>query len=261
MIPVTRGDGGDAMGLRDEKKRQTRTAILEGALARFRQVGFDATRVRDITAGAADQRGDVLQLLPVEAVGARGGGRGAAARARWSGSRGACAAHDPVPDRLEDLMEDFVADFAHDRELAALLGAHTTFFSGFGSERLERARELLTEMFATGQRRGEIRADVPSSQLAQLFLELMLAMIRTWVDEPDDSRPLAERLRLALSILLRGCIVAVGGDRGRSHRSSSRISSRRPGDPRPPAAPRPPPATRSARSGGPRRPSRRSARR
>ena len=48
MIPVTR-HGGDAMGLRDEKKAQTRIAILEGALARFRRVGFDTTRVRDIT--------------------------------------------------------------------------------------------------------------------------------------------------------------------------------------------------------------------
>ena len=174
---------------------------------------------------------------------------------------GSVQRHDPVPDRLEDLMKDFVADFSHDRELAALLGAHTTFFSGFGSERLERARELLSDMFATGQRRGEIRVDVPSSQLAQLFVELMLAMIRTWVDEPDDSRPLAERLQLALSILLRGCIVVAVDQADRSHRSTSRISSRRPGDPRRPAAPRPPRARRPARSGGPRHPSRRNARR
>ena len=205
MILVTR-HGGDAMGLRDEKKRQTRTAILEGALARFRQVGFDTTRVRDITQELQISEATFFNYFPSKQSVLEEAAEELLTRsmARLEGS---VQRQDPVPDRLEDLMKDFVADFSHDRELAALLGAHTTFFSGFGSERLERARELLSDMFATGQQRGEIRVDVPSSQLAQLFVELMLAMIRTWVDEPDDSRPLAERLQLALSILLRGCIV------------------------------------------------------
>jgi hypothetical protein len=113
---------------------------------------------------------------------------------------------DPVPDRLEAMLEEFVSDFASDRQLASLLGAHTTFFTGSGSERLVHAHVLLSTLFEAGQERDEIRGDVPATQLAQIFLELVMAMIRTWCDDPADLRPLGERLGLAMSILLRGCV-------------------------------------------------------
>ena len=195
------------LGLRDEKKRQTRTAILEGALARFRQEGFAATRVRDIAAELQISEATFFNYFPTKQSVLEEAAEELLQRSMdrlESGVR----RDDPVPARLEGLMEDFVADFESDREFAALLGAHTTFFAGSGSERLLRAHELLTEIFAEGQERGEIRTDVRATQLAQLFLELVLAMIRTWVDEPDDDRPLADRLRLVLSILLRGCVAS-----------------------------------------------------
>jgi AcrR family transcriptional regulator len=201
-----RATGVTRMGLRDDKKRQTRIAILEGALARFREEGFATTRVRDITQELQISEATFFNYFPSKQSVLEEAAEELLERSMLRLEE-SVHREDPVPDRLDDLMKDFVADFSNDRQLAALLGAHTTFFSGSGSERLERARQLLSDMFATGQRRGEIRADVPSSQLGQLFVELMLAMIRTWVDEPDDSRPLAERLSVALSILLRGCVV------------------------------------------------------
>jgi AcrR family transcriptional regulator len=200
--------GGAAMGLRDDKKRQTRTAILEGALARFRVEGFASTRVRDITEELQISEATFFNYFPSKQSVLEEAAEELLQRSMQR-LEGSVQRRDPVPDRLEDLMEDFVTDFTQDRELAALLGAHTTFFSGGGSERLARAHELVTEMFAEGQRRGEIRADVTSAQLAQLYLEFVLSMIRSWVDDTDDTRPLGERLRLSLSILLRGCVVQV----------------------------------------------------
>jgi AcrR family transcriptional regulator len=194
------------MGLRDDKKRQTRTAILTEALSRFREEGFATTRVRDIAAELNISEATFFNYFPskqsILEEAAEELLQRSMARLEEAGAHGP----DPVPARLEALMEDFVGDFASDRQLAALLGAHTTFFSGVGSQRLTRAHELLAEMLAQGQQRGEIRTDVSSTQLAHLFLALVLAMIRTWVDEPDSDEPLAERLRLALSILLRGCV-------------------------------------------------------
>src|SRR3972149_7661346 len=38
----------EAMGLRDEKKRQQRREILEEAIGLFRECGYDETRVQDI---------------------------------------------------------------------------------------------------------------------------------------------------------------------------------------------------------------------
>jgi AcrR family transcriptional regulator len=195
------------MGLRDDKKRETRTAILEGALARFRQEGFDATRVRDITAELRISEATFFNYFPTKQAVLE---EAAEELLQRSIGRLQAEVHSdvPVPDRLEGMMAEFVADFAGDRELAALLGAHTTFFAGNRSERLTYARGLVTELFTEGQARGEVRADVSAQTLSQLFIELVLAMIRTWVDDPDDERPLGERLKLTLSILLWGCVTA-----------------------------------------------------
>jgi AcrR family transcriptional regulator len=199
------------MGLRDDKKRETRTAILEGALARFRQEGFDATRVRDITTELRISEATFFNYFPTKQAVLE---EAAEELLKRSIERLEAGVHraDAVPDRLEAMLADFVADFAGDRELAALLGAHTTFFAGNRSERLTYARGLVTELFAEGQERGEIRTDVNAQTLAQLFIELVLAIIRTWVDDPDDDRPLGERLELALSILLRGCVTSAVAD-------------------------------------------------
>jgi AcrR family transcriptional regulator len=199
------------MGLREDKKRQTRAAILEGALARFRAEGFDATRVRDITTELQISEATFFNYFPSKQSVLEEAAEELLQRSMDRLEAGV-RRDDPVPDRLESMTAALVADFAEDRELASLLGAHTTFFSGNGSERLLRAHELLTELFEEGQARGEIRGDVSCVQLAQLFMDLILAMIRTWVDDPTDERPLAERLGIALSILLRGC-VAPAADR------------------------------------------------
>ena len=221
--------GGAAMGLRDDKKRQTRTAILEGALARFREEGFASTRVRDITEELQISEATFFNYFPSKQSVLEEAAEELLQRSMQR-LEGSVQRRDPVPDRLEDLMEDFVTDFTQDRELAALLGAHTTFFSGGGSERLARAHELVTEMFAEGQRRGEIRADVTSAQLAQLYLEFVL------VDDPlvggrHRRHPPARRAAAPLAVdpvaRLRGAGRALA--RGRRAR---RISSRRPGDPR-----------------------------
>jgi AcrR family transcriptional regulator len=193
------------MGLRDDKKRETRSAILRGALARFRQEGFDATRVRDIAAEARISEATFFNYFPSKQAVLEEAAEELLQRA-MDRLEANVVLDDPVPDRLEAMLEEFVADFASDRELASLLGAHTTFFTGSGSERLAHAHQLLAALFEAGQERAEIRADVPSTQLAQIFLELVMAMVRTWCDDPADVRPLGERLRLAMSILLRGCV-------------------------------------------------------
>ena len=50
-VPYDSGhtSGGETLGLREEKKRETRAAIVAIALELFRTQGFERTRIQDIS--------------------------------------------------------------------------------------------------------------------------------------------------------------------------------------------------------------------
>ena len=204
MIPVTPATGG-AVGLRDEKKLEMRRSILETAVSLFRVNGFDATRVRDIASRLRISEATFFNYFATKHAVLE-----AAADELFDQAidRLEEAVHTdaPVPERLEGLIDLFAADFERDPELAGLVGDHTMVFAG-GTDRLTRAHGLLTELFASGMARGEIRSDLEPSQLAELNMAMILATIHAWVGagDDDDGRPLGERLRAATRVLLHGC--------------------------------------------------------
>ena len=81
--------------------------------------------------------------------------------------------------RLEELVRDFAANFAGDRDFAAQLALHTRL--GLGREREQQTHRLLAELVEEGQRRGEIRADVPARRLAELFMAVVLVTVSNWL--------------------------------------------------------------------------------
>src|SRR5689334_3299302 len=128
MIDVT-ARGGAGMGLRDDKKRETRQAILDTTLALFREQGFDATRVQDVVARLRISEGTFFNYFPtkqsvLEAF--------AADLVEPSIDRLDQVAVDdrPVPVRLADQARAFARSFEDDRELVVLLARHTDFFNG-----------------------------------------------------------------------------------------------------------------------------------
>jgi serine/threonine protein kinase len=79
-------------------------------------------------------------------------------------------------------------DFAGDREFAAQLALHTQL--GLGREQERETHVLLARLFEEGQRRGEIRSDVPAGQLAELFTAAVLVTISNWLMAPAGEDPL-----------------------------------------------------------------------
>jgi AcrR family transcriptional regulator len=118
----------------------------------------------------------------------------------------------PVTERLEELVRSFATHFAGDREFAGLLALNTQLWL------LRRHRQethgLLTRLLDEGQRRGEIRYDLPASQLAEMFTAVVLVTISNWLLAPDgdddtggetsDEDPLDERLLRAWRVLSDG---------------------------------------------------------
>jgi NADH dehydrogenase len=193
------------VGLREEKKQEMRQAILDTTVALFRERGFAGARIQDVAGRLRISEGtffnyfptkqSVLDAVAVELVDE------SIDRLR----REVVDDDRPVPARLAELLEAFAASFGEDRELATLLVTHTAFFSGVRTDRRERGHLLLTELFAEGQARAEIRDDVPPQQLAAMTMAIALAAVQAWVADPHAEQTLEQRLVLGASVMLTGC--------------------------------------------------------
>jgi AcrR family transcriptional regulator len=193
------------LGLREEKKRETRAAIVATALDLFRAQGFETTRIQDIAGRLRISEATFFNYFPTKqsvlaavADGMIESSFEALAREVTDGAR-------PVSERLDEIARVFSAQFEGDRAFIVLLATHTRYFLGERTERFEQASTLLTQLFLEGQRRGEIRSDIPADQLAELFLTLTFAAIQRWVAVDASGPPLSERLRRAASVLIDGC--------------------------------------------------------
>jgi AcrR family transcriptional regulator len=199
------------MGLREEKKEQQRQAILETAMGLFRERGFEQTRVQDVTDRLRISEATFFNYFPTKQSVLE-------AAAVDLLDRTMALLHDdvendgrPVSKRLESLVRSFATHFAGDREFAGLLALNAQLWL------LRRQRQetygLLTRLLDEGQRRGEIRKDLPASQLAEMFIAVVLVTISNWLLAPGDDGggsesfdedPLDERLLRAWRVLSDG---------------------------------------------------------
>ena len=67
--------------------------------------------------------------------------------------------------------------------------------------------DLLAELFAEGQTRGEIRADMEPLQLAEILEGIFVITAGNWLFQwwKDGTGPLDERLMRAVNVFLDGC--------------------------------------------------------
>ena len=192
------------MGLREDKKRATRTAIIDTSLALFRERGFDDTRVQDVADRLHISEGTFFNYFPTKLAVLEEVGVHLLDQAieLLEADR---EADLTVPQRLEASSTAFARTFEHDKQFAALLATHTMLFSPTRAARLARVHTLLCGLFAEGQARAEIRADIDAGQLADAFLAVSAAMVQGWAALEDTADSLEKRLLDATAVILWGC--------------------------------------------------------
>lgn len=197
------------MGLREEKKQELRQAILDTAVALFRERGFEETRVQDVTARLRISEGTFFNYYPSKQSVLEAAAAWIIDVAVELAHHDAVADHRPAIERLEECMRAWATNFAGDREFATLLAQHTQLFLARWSEEQwqERAYRPLILILEEGQRRGEIRADVPAGQLAELYLATSLTTVSNWLLHPPGRESLDERLLLAWSVFRDGIVL------------------------------------------------------
>jgi len=185
------------MGRRERHRAETRERIFRAALRLFAERGYLQTTVEDITEAADVGKGTFFNYFRTkEHVLARyGEERIEEIERSLERARGG---KEPVLGVLEELATDLAGQSSESPELLrAVFAAHVSCAPVLAElqKRIRLARELLTEIFALGQERGEIRRDAAPSELAGLMRLIFMGVTLSWAVNPESSlRGTAERV-------------------------------------------------------------------
>ncbi len=178
---------------RERRRAETRERLFRAALDLFAKRGFLETTVEDITEAADVGKGTFFNYFPTkEHVLATFGAQRLAEieRARDRAQNG------PVLSALRELAIDLAGQAKESPALLrAIYAAHASCAPVRAElqKRLKTGRNLMTEVFEIAQDRGEIRRDVPASELARLTQVILLGVAVAWALNPDSSlRSIAE---------------------------------------------------------------------
>ena len=199
------------MARREEKKQAQRRAILDTTIALVRERGLDETRVQDVIAQVGISEKTFFNYFP---------SKQAVLEAHASETnelyaallRNSLAQPDrPALERLEEIVRVQASFFSADRDLMAILATRSGVFFGATGQLRERQQDdqrLLAELFADGQRRGELDQTLDPLQLAELFTAIVLLTTLNWLDRwwPQEG-DLETRLLGAFNVFIHGCVV------------------------------------------------------
>jgi AcrR family transcriptional regulator len=155
------------------------------------------TTVEDITEAADVGKGTFFNYFPTkELVLARYGEERILEISRCL--ERARAGHEPVLSVLEDLASDLAGQSSESPDLLRSVFAANLSCAPVRAElhkRIQRGRELLGEIFAIGQERGEVRRDIPPAELGRLVRLIFMGVTIAWAINPEGAlRGTAERV-------------------------------------------------------------------
>jgi AcrR family transcriptional regulator len=203
-------------GRRERRKTEVRQRLFRAALHLFGVRGFSATTVEDITQAADVGKGTFFNYFPTKEL----------LLTEWVELRLDIlrASHSEVEQNLLPLRDILRRLFFNlMEEPGRSRGAARCMLLALGSEPVvslaqgtaARARKILAEMMAAGQKRGEIRKDASAKDLAQLFQQTFFGFMHLWVLLPNQK--LSRRMNTAFALFW----AAAGVQRARSRESST----------------------------------------
>ena len=174
---------------RERKKEETRHRIFAAAIALFREKGFEATTVDEITEKADVGRGTFFNYFPKkEAVLAYLSEERLAAAEENAGAL--LAEARPAREKILDLYLLAAGAWEEDRELSRYVFSEwlRRVFAPTADVELG-WRKLMFALLAQGRESGELRADVDDYRADALFTGIYMTTLFHWLFCPEDCRP------------------------------------------------------------------------
>ncbi len=196
----------DGLGLRERKKARLRQQIIETAIRLFRKRGYENTRIDDIIRILEISQPTFFRYFPSkDAVLRDVGRRGFECIAEHLKTE--LTSHARTADRLHRLYHALAAEAETDRPLwkAVVLSGAMDPVRSPGVRGAEGAAiNLLREILAQGQKRGEITDAFPVVHLAEFMEALYHTVVRQWTVDLTGPHKLTERVDSAVEFFLRG---------------------------------------------------------
>jgi AcrR family transcriptional regulator len=193
-----------SIGRRQRRSAETRDRLFSAALDLFASKGFLETTVEDITEAADVGKGTFFNYFPSKdhillAFGEMQLGKLEAAveMARQTS--------EPMTVFLESLVARMTQEpMRNPAVIRAILQAYlsTTSVRAAMMDMQRRVLGFHTQMFQIGQERGEIRSDLPASEVAQVFRQTIFGTLLIWSLYGDET--LHERIDSAFKVLWTG---------------------------------------------------------
>ena len=173
---------------RERRRIETRERIYRAALEIFARRGYLETTVEDITEAADVGKGTFFNYFPTKehVLATYGDERVAAIERSLQNVR---TAKQSVRAALKELATDLAGQSAESPDLLRSIFAAHLSCAPVRAElqnRLQRARRLLAEIIAIGQKRGEIRCDRSVADLARLTQLIFMGVTIAWSLNPDS---------------------------------------------------------------------------
>ncbi|MGH9745805.1 MAG: TetR/AcrR family transcriptional regulator [Candidatus Acidiferrales bacterium] len=172
---------------RERHRLETRERLYRAALNLFGERGFMETTVEDITNAADVGKGTFFNYFPTKehVLAAYGGERIAAVERALEKAR---SSEGSVLEVLGELATDSAGQ-SHENPaiLRAIYAAHASCAPVRAElqKRMETSRKILAEIISLAQKRGEMRRDMPSIEMARLVQTVVIGMTMAWALNPD----------------------------------------------------------------------------
>ncbi len=178
----------EPLGLRERKKARLRQEIIDTAVRLFRKRGYEKTRIdsKDAVLGEVGRRGFACITEHL---------------------RNELSSEATTDEHLSRLYRELARRAEADRPLwqaVVLSGAMDPVRSPDMREHKEFALELLREILAQGQKRGEVSRALPVEHLAEFMDGLYNTTVRQWAVDLTGPHKLSDRVSSAVAFFLRG---------------------------------------------------------
>jgi AcrR family transcriptional regulator len=193
-----------ALDRRQRRSAETRERLFHAALELFAQKGFNETTVEDITEAADVGKGTFFNYFPSKDHILLAFGEMQLAKLE-SAIEEARRTGEPMPAFLRSLGVRMTQEPARNPSIirALLLAYLSTSAVREGTIDLQRrVHALHTQMIQLGQERGEIRNDLPATEIAHVFRQTIFGTLLVWSLYGDAT--LHSRIEAAFNVLWTG---------------------------------------------------------
>ena len=201
------------LGRRERKKEETRQRIFQAALELFKQKGFEATTVDDITERADVAKGTFFNYYPrKESVVFDLCFEHLADVESHSESLGKKAL--PAVKQIVERMRYAAELYMNDRDLSRAMLLQLFKGSAPAPEGLEinqRAQNMMRALVERAQAAGEIRRDADPERATYVLRSIFFFTVLVWACAPNEPYDLSKELTARIRLALEGLAAAPGG--------------------------------------------------